>query len=110
MATKTVDRTASPAQISTGPVTLTANTADTVTFNKDVDTVEVVADSANTAYCFVRYDGSAATTAGTFALPMPPGSVRTISLPNGVNSFSIISSAASVYYATTLDDVQTKRA
>lgn len=87
-------------EISTGPVTLTANTADTVTFTNDVDQIEVVSDG--TADLNVRIDGSAAATTGKFSYVLPAGSVscRTIDIPGTNKSFSLISTGATKYRVT----------
>jgi hypothetical protein len=44
-------------ETSTGPVTLTAGAADTVTFNQDVDVIRVIADVSGTTEVNIRVDG-----------------------------------------------------
>lgn len=96
MASKTVD--SANGEISTGPVTLTASTADTVTFTNDVDLIEVQSDG--TADLFVRTDGSAATTAGKNARRLPAGAISSLQIPLKGLSVSLISTGATKYSVT----------
>lgn len=78
--------------------TLVASTVDTVTFDKDVDTVEVVSDGS--AAIYVTVDGSTPTVAGaaTYELPADAIAVRRIVVPtSGDTVVKLISSGTPVY-------------
>jgi hypothetical protein len=84
-------------EISTGPQTLVANTADTITFSGDVDVIRVISDGASDIN--LRLDGSAATVGGKFSYRLPAGAIGSLDIPvPGTNKvFSVISAGTPKY-------------
>jgi hypothetical protein len=78
------------------PFALVASTADTVTFNDNVQVVQIVNPGDNSADVWVRGDGTAPTVpsagASTAALRVIPGSVLDLELRNQTDSVKVISS------------------
>lgn len=84
-------------ETSTGPVTLTAGVADTVTFSGDVDVIRILTDVSGTAEVNVRIDGGVAVVGGKFSYRLTAQApVLTVSV-GSVKSFSVISATVQKY-------------
>jgi hypothetical protein len=84
-------------ETSTGPVTLTAGAADTVTFNQDVDVIRVITDVSGTAEVNIRIDGGTAAVGGKFSYRMTAQApVLTVSV-GAQKVFSVISATVQKY-------------
>jgi hypothetical protein len=84
-------------ETSTGPITLTAGAADTVTFGQDVDVIRVVTDVSGTAEVNIRIDGGAAAVGGKFSYRLTAQSpVLTLSV-GAQKVFSVISATVQKY-------------
>jgi hypothetical protein len=84
-------------ETSTGPVTLGAGVADTVTFNQDVDVIRVIADVSGTTEVNIRVDGGTAAVGGKFSYRLTAQApVLTVSV-GAQKVFSVISATAQKY-------------
>jgi hypothetical protein len=84
-------------ETSTGPITLTAGAADTVTFNQDVDVIRVITDVSGTTEVNIRIDGGAAAVGGKFSYRLTAQApVLTVSV-GAQKVFSVISATAQKY-------------